>query len=147
MSVEPQQLFSIEQVADVLGLHVKTVRNYVRDGRLKAVRIGKQYRIARDDLEALTGGAGPVPGHDAGRDRHTEVSSIVQIDAISPEAMSRVSNTVMAAAGGRPHDGEHLRIQTVYDQQRATMKVIVLGGLEATAELLKVIAILVEEQP
>jgi excisionase family DNA binding protein len=30
-------------------LHVRTVRKYVRDGRLKAVRIGKQYRIARDD--------------------------------------------------------------------------------------------------
>jgi hypothetical protein len=35
---------------------VKTVRNYVRDGRLKAVRIGKQYRIAREDLEAFMGG-------------------------------------------------------------------------------------------
>ena len=45
----------MEQVAERLGLHVKTVRNYVRDGRLKAVRIGKQYRIARADLEALTG--------------------------------------------------------------------------------------------
>jgi excisionase family DNA binding protein len=54
-----EELFSVEQVADRLGLHVRTVRAYVRDGRLKAVRIGKQYRIARADLEALTGG--PVP--------------------------------------------------------------------------------------
>ena len=46
---------SVEQVAAQLGLHVRTVRNYVRDGRLKAVRIGKQYRIARADLDALTG--------------------------------------------------------------------------------------------
>ena len=50
-----QQLYSVEQVAESLGLHVRTVRNYVRDGRLKAVRIGKQYRIARADLDALTG--------------------------------------------------------------------------------------------
>ena len=47
--------FSVDQVAQRLGLHVRTVRNYVRDGRLKAVRIGKQYRIARSDLEELTG--------------------------------------------------------------------------------------------
>ena len=45
----------MEQVAERLGLHVKTVRGYVREGRLKAVRIGKQYRISRQDLEALTG--------------------------------------------------------------------------------------------
>ena len=41
-----QEMYSVEQVADLLGLHVRTVRGYVRDGRLKAVRIGKQYRIA-----------------------------------------------------------------------------------------------------
>ena len=49
-------LYSVEQVAELLGLHVRTVRNYVRDGRLKAVRIGKQYRISRANLEELTGG-------------------------------------------------------------------------------------------
>ena len=52
--------YSVEQVAERLGLHVRTVRNYVRDGRLKAVRIGKQYRIARTDLEELTGRALPT---------------------------------------------------------------------------------------
>jgi len=51
----PQDLYSVERVADLLNLHVRTVRNYVREGRLKAVRIGKQYRIAREDLEAMTG--------------------------------------------------------------------------------------------
>lgn len=79
----PQQPYSVEQVANLLGLHVKTVRNYVRDGRLKAVRIGKQYRIAREDLEAFMGGAAEPSAETAGR-RHMEASSIVQIDAISP---------------------------------------------------------------
>jgi len=49
------QPYSVDQVASLLGLHVKTVRGYVRDGRLKAVRIGKQYRITREDLEAFAG--------------------------------------------------------------------------------------------
>ena len=35
-------LYSAEQVAGMLNLHVKTVRRYVRDGRLKAKRIGKE---------------------------------------------------------------------------------------------------------
>ncbi|MEE3921927.1 helix-turn-helix domain-containing protein [Micromonospora sp. BRA006-A] len=48
-------MYSVEQVADLLGLHVRTVRGYIRSGRLRATRIGKQYRIARADLDALTG--------------------------------------------------------------------------------------------
>ena len=52
-----QEVFSVEQVAAKLGLHVRTFRNYVRDWRLRAVRIGKQYRIAADDLEGELAGA------------------------------------------------------------------------------------------
>ena len=55
-------MYSVEQVAELLGLHVRTVRGYIRDGRLRAVRIGKQYRIARADLDALTGRPAPAPG-------------------------------------------------------------------------------------
>ena len=37
------QLYTIERVAELLNLHVKTIRGYVHSGRLKAKRIGKQY--------------------------------------------------------------------------------------------------------
>ena len=141
-----QRMYSVEQVAELLGLHVKTVRGYVRDGRLNAVRIGKQYRISHDDLEALTGGAvAPAARDTVRRQRHVEVSSIVQIDAIGTDAMSRVSTMLMAAAQG---GGERaLRIETVYDPERATMKIIVLGGLGDAAEVLRIIQVLVEESP
>jgi excisionase family DNA binding protein len=101
---------SVEDVAERLGLHVKTVRNYVREGRLKAVRIGKQYRISRQDLEALTGRPEPAPEL-VRRERHVEVSSIVEIDAISPETAHRLTTLLMGAASG-------IRIETIYDEQR-----------------------------
>jgi excisionase family DNA binding protein len=133
-----QELFSVDQVAAQLGLHVRTVRNYVRDGRLKAVRIGKQYRIAREHLEALTGHSSEAPtrGADPSR-RYVEVSSIVQVDAIDAEAASRVTNALLAAAKG-PRDGdEPLRIDTIYDPSRARLKVIVTGSLATTSTLLR----------
>ena len=49
-------LLSVEQVAGILKLTVRTVRSYVRNGSLKATRIGKQYRVALGDLETFTGG-------------------------------------------------------------------------------------------
>ena len=52
---QTQELLSVFDIAKRLKLHVKTVRNYVREGRLKAVRVGKQYRISRADVEAFTG--------------------------------------------------------------------------------------------
>ncbi|SES18707.1 helix-turn-helix domain-containing protein [Actinokineospora terrae] len=123
---------SVEQVAEELGLHVRTVRNYVRDGKLKAVRIGKQYRIARIDLDAVTG-APPVRRH-----RHVEVATTVRVDAISRGDMDRVA-TLLTAAAGSGTAGDRVRVQLSYDEQRASMTVMLLGGLITTAELLRLV--------
>ncbi len=143
--VAADHFYSIEQVASQLGLHVRTVRNYVRDGRLKGVRIGKQYRIARADLDALTGGApaANAVASDPAR-HHAEVSSIVQVENIDFAAASRVTNALMAAAKGRSEDDGPLRIDTIHDPERARLKVILIGSIATTAPLLKFINALLE---
>ncbi len=140
------ELYSVEQVAERLGLHVRTVRNYVRDGRLKAVRIGKQYRISRTDLAELTGGeVAPTARESADRQRQVEVSSIVQVAALSGPDASRLATLLTAAAGGRGHREQRLTVQTIYDEERASMKVIVIGGLADCAEMLRLIGVVVED--
>jgi len=138
-------LYSVEQVADRLGLHVRTVRNYVRDGRLKAVRIGKQYRIAGEDLAAMTGRpASAFSPEPVRRERHVEVSSIVEVDAISPEVANRLTTSLMGAANGRGQAAEPLRIETIYDAARARMKIILVGGMGTNAALFKLISAILE---
>ncbi|HEX6682997.1 MAG TPA: helix-turn-helix domain-containing protein [Candidatus Limnocylindrales bacterium] len=140
------QPYSVGQVADLLGLHVKTVRGYVRDGRLKAVRIGKQYRIMRDDLEAFTGHPVQPPAREtARRTRQVEVSSVVQVDAIGPDAVRRLTNILMASVAVRPEGTDRLRLQTVYDEEHASLKVIVIGGLADSAEILRLVDTLLQD--
>ncbi|MEV4110367.1 helix-turn-helix domain-containing protein [Nonomuraea sp. NPDC049695] len=130
--------YTVEQAAALLGLHVKTVRNYVRDGRLPAVRVGKRYRIAKDDLAAFAGLPVGVPA----APRRAEVSSIVQIDGITRADMDRVSTMVLASLASRPHG---LRVEFAYDEERAHLKVIVLGGLEESAQVLRIVDALVRD--
>jgi excisionase family DNA binding protein len=120
-------LYTVEQVADLLGLHVRTVRGYIRAGRLKAVRIGKQYRVGRADLDELTGGTRPALGAVA-----VEVSSIVQIDGVDRAAADRLATLVLAGA----NTVRGLRVQTVHDEERNRMKLVILGGATATADVL-----------
>ncbi|MFC4120919.1 helix-turn-helix domain-containing protein [Nonomuraea zeae] len=129
--------YTVDQVADLLGLHVKTVRNYVRDGRLPAVRIGKQYRISKLDLAEFAGLPEVAPAR-----RHAEVSSIVQVDGIDRREMDRLSTMVMSSLAGEPHG---LRVEFVYDEGRAHLKIIVLGGLEASAQVLRIVDAMVRE--
>lgn len=131
-------MYSVEQVADRLGLHVRTVRGYIRAGRLKAVRIGKQYRIARADLDALTGRPQPTPAPPAGV-APVEVSSIVQIDGVDRAAADRLATLVLAGVNTARGPAHPLRIQTVHDDERNRMKIVILGGPAATAEVLHLV--------
>ncbi len=130
-------MYSVEQVAERLGLHVRTVRGYIRSGRLRAVRIGKQYRIAHADLAALTGQSAPAAG---GSPAAVEVSSIVQIGGVGPTAADRLGTFIHAAANTGAGAGQPPpRVQTIYEEERNRMRIVILGGPAASAELLRMI--------
>ncbi|GLZ78880.1 MerR family transcriptional regulator [Actinorhabdospora filicis] len=135
------ELYSVEQVADLLGLHVKTVRAYVRDGRLKAARIGKSYRVAREDLDAFTGRPSPEP-----EPRLIDVSAVVRVDGIDAVEMRRAADMLMAAIAGPPDVDEPLRVETVFDEARRSMKILVLGGPGRAAGVLAIIDTYLKER-
>jgi excisionase family DNA binding protein len=50
-----------EQVADLLQLNTVTVYRLIRDKKLAATKIGRAYRVSRDDLEAFLIGHSTTP--------------------------------------------------------------------------------------
>ena len=139
-------LYSAEQVAEMLNLHVKTVRRYVRDGRLKAKRIGKEYRITRADLEAFAGEVRPAE-KEVPRTRHVIASSIVDVDAISPRESDRVTTMIMASLNSRKGDEDVPRVDTIYYPERARLRVTITASLVLTCELIQMIDVLLKDQP
>ncbi|MGK5675699.1 DUF4180 domain-containing protein [Micromonospora sp. URMC 106] len=108
-------------------MHVRTVRGYIRAGRLRAVRIGKQYRIARTDLDALTGRAEPAR---PAAGPAVEVSSIVQIDGVDRAAADRLDTLVLAGANTSHDPGHPLRVQTVHDEfVNFRLRLVVVGDI------------------
>lgn len=53
--------YTPKEVAERLKLRVQTIYDYIRKGRLPAVRIGNRCRIAETDLEAFLGRSNTVP--------------------------------------------------------------------------------------
>ena len=137
-----QDFYTIAEVARRLKLHVKTVLLYVRDGRLKATRIGKQYRVAKSDFDALAGGMNDVEPR---RTRHVEVSSIVEIDAISLETATRAVTHLQGALKGRRPDDTHAQLDTIYYEDIGRLKLIISASPETTAQLLNFVPILIAD--
>jgi excisionase family DNA binding protein len=139
-----EPLFTVEQVAQSLNLHVRTVRNYVAAGKLKATRIGKQYRIARSDLDAFTGGTSPaVEGRTVGVYGRTDATCVVQIEAISRESADRLTGALIGAAKAPRSSEGMLNVSAAYDEDRDSLRIIVVSGdLRAASDLLAMIGAL-----
>jgi excisionase family DNA binding protein len=134
-------LLSIGEVAQRLGLHVKTVRNFVRNGRLSAVRIGKSYRIKRADLDMLIGSS-DLPSD---RQRHMETSSIIDVTAIDQPSVIRLCNALNAAANSHTGDEGTLGLHTIYNEERAHLKIVLTGSPRNVSSLLQFVATLLDQ--
>jgi len=139
-----QDFYTITEVAKRLKLHVKTVLIYVRDGRLKAARIGKQYRVTRSDFDAFAAGYGaPAEPGELRLHRHVDVSSIVEIDAISRAAAERAVTHLQGALKGRSPGDRPTRLDTIYYEEIARLKLIISASPETTASLLNLVSVLI----
>lgn len=49
-----EEFYTVNQTAISLKVHPLTIRRYIKEGKLKAVRVGGNVRIALNDLRAFT---------------------------------------------------------------------------------------------
>src|SRR5262245_48135675 len=134
-------LYTPDQVAQLLNLHVRTIRRYLREGRLKGKRIGKEYRITRADLDEFTGDrTGALPAVPVvGRKRHVVASSIVDVDVVSPEESHRVTTMLMASLNSRRGVGDFPSVNSIYYPEQAKLRITITANLELTASMLELV--------
>jgi|SRR5579859_586484 len=150
-----EEVYTVEQFAERLKLHPKTVLRFIRDGRLRAVKVGKSYRILRSEMEAMTGKA-PVGAYSAldfglqamnvgGETRSkARVTSIVDIPDVAPDAAQRLARMLPAARMGRETLRDPMNIDVVYDPARRHLKVLIVGSPADNAAMLKIVEVLTE---
>jgi excisionase family DNA binding protein len=128
-----EEVYTVEQFAERLKLHPKTVLRFIREGRLRAVKVGKSYRILRSELEAMTG---IVPG--AGRSE-ARVTAIVDVPDVSPEGAERLARLLPSARMGREGHAEPMSIDVAHDRVRRQVKVVIVGSPADTAAMLQMV--------
>lgn len=45
--------YSVQEVAEILGLSEQTIRKLIHEGNLKAIRLGRTYRVPYESLIKL----------------------------------------------------------------------------------------------
>lgn len=48
-------VMTINEAAEVCGVHRNTIVNMIRDGRLAATKVGREWRITKDEIRRMLG--------------------------------------------------------------------------------------------
>lgn len=48
------EVYTLKEIEELLHVTRRTLYNWIKDGKLKAFRIGKEWRVTKDALEEFT---------------------------------------------------------------------------------------------
>ena len=133
-----EEVYTVEQFAERLKLHKKTVLRFIREGRLRAVKVGKSYRILRTDLEAMTG---YVRGTGTSAARVTSIIDIPNVDAPLAQHLARA---LPAVRMGAEAPVEPMSLDVAYDTVRRHLKIVIVGSPDDTAAMLRMVEVVSE---
>lgn len=50
------RMYTLKEIVEISGVSYRTLQNYVKDGKIKAVKIGNKWRVTEDNLRAFLNG-------------------------------------------------------------------------------------------
>lgn len=140
--LEYNKLYTVEDVANRTGLTDRTIRNYLKDGKLKGKKIGGQWRFTVDDIEALFRTPGKSDGDRGAAGKsfdepcaqvNPDVYTIVEYECDAVTA-GDISERLRAEAAADSLAGS---IDCLYDNAAARARFVFRGSADFVAAMLK----------
>ncbi len=157
------QFYTIDKIAEILGMHHKTIRKFITEGKLAASKVGKQWRISGHDLSLFMEKnnvnindknikeESSIDFFTNGEVKETEkqkinVSTVVDINDVDKEEYFRISNTLIAVMNCKDPKMGKSTINMKYDEKENRLRVLLWGNVSFIEEMLNSISMLVEQR-
>jgi excisionase family DNA binding protein len=139
--------YTVEQIASMLDIHPKTIQRYIREGKLRAVKLGKSWRVTGHDLSAFTesGAATASAAAASGGERaalSATASAVVDIDVPHRDEAIRIMNTLTAVQNAKPPEYGRSSLHVQYIEAENKVRVSLWGGVPFMAAMLDSVAML-----
>ncbi|MBK1810558.1 helix-turn-helix domain-containing protein [Clostridium sp. YIM B02505] len=155
-----EKLYTIDQVAEILGMHHKTIRKFITEGKLRANKVGKQWRISGHDLslfmensdiqidtkkdeESLIEFSTSKSNPSDSRNK-INVSTVVDINDLNIDEYNRISNSLLAIMNSKDPNLGLSTIKMQYSEKENRLRVLLWGDIKFTEEILNFIELLTE---
>ncbi len=146
----PETYYTAEQAADLLKMHIKTVQRYIREGKLRANKVGKSWRITGHDLSVFAEGSQERAGSPLGMEippaERVKISAVADIAATGREEAIRIMNTLTAVMNVKPPEYGASTLQVQYLESECKVRVMLWGNLKFTEAMFSSMAALTDPE-
>ncbi len=127
--------YSVEEISTLLDMHPKTVQRYVREGKIKATKVGKAWRVNASDFNDFMQSTGQAnekinPSMAKNKSDLITVSSVVDISVKITEDAINIANILTATLNGQheEHGKSSLNIQFIEPENK--VRVMLWGNIK-----------------
>lgn len=139
-----EQYYTVEQISKILDIHPKTIQRYIREGKLRAVKIGKSWRVTGHDLSLFAEGTQTSGGPDStGAAVKVSASAVVDIETGRDQAQ-RIINTLTAVLNVKPPEYGPSTLHTHYVEMESKLRITLWGGAAFMAAMMDIITALTQ---
>lgn len=143
------EYYTVEQISQLLKIHPKTIQKYIREGKLRAGKIGKSWRVSGHDLSVFVENAGIVINPQDSPTKKTgvrvKVSSVIDIEVEDMDDAIRIVNTITASLNTKPPEYGPSTMYAQYIKDEARVRVTLWGNLQFTAAMIDFIGALTNQ--
>ena len=124
------EFYSVGELSGILSLHTKTVQRFIREGKIRGRKIGRAWRVHRNDLkdfahaELRRDPPAPFPANDD----PLNVSAVVELLERNPEEASRITNSIMAMLNCKDPSWGPVRYDMVLDPTNHKARFVLYGS-------------------
>ncbi len=144
-----EKYYTVEQISEMLNIHPKTIQRYIREGKLRAGKIGKSWRVTGHDLsvfmESTKLPSGRETIHSIEKSSYEiKVSSVIDIDVQGKDDAIRIMNTVTAALNTNLPEYGHPTMHAQFLESECKVRVTIWGNIQFAHAIIQLIMELVE---
>lgn len=144
--------YTVEKISELLNMHPKTIRKYIREGKLRANKVGKEWRITGHDLSAFAEGKGssfintpnPINSNRKIKKKPT-VSAVIDIDVFDMEEGIKIVNTLTAALNIKPIEYGQSTMNSQFIEQESKVRVMLWGTIPFMEDILAAINVVSQQ--
>jgi excisionase family DNA binding protein len=127
-------------------MHPKTIQRYIREGKLRANKIGKSWRISGHDLSVFTEQTGQMPNGTADRPREqARASAVIDLDLADNQQAMRLISSLTAALNVKPPEFGHPTLYAQHLESEGTVRITLWGNLKFMEAMMSSINTLAEQ--